>query len=194
MEDKSYLDELVQYIIDNQKKRQEEAMSLSDTPKMGMPLTKKLKQENPGIPEDDITSYRDNAREDMLDFASGVAGSSPVLKVGAAVENALAKNLPRVSRFRSIVDNPIIEKIREPFRQQRSLDLADKANLESKMISDKVQKAEQIPLSPKESSVEAYNRLMEKEKALRKTASELKPEDTVTQELIEELTKLKMAE
>lgn len=139
-EDKSYLNELMDWIGENHRKRNEEIDSLSDTSNPNKPFTKKIMSENPNIPKDDIQDYVKNVKDDQMDFMSGVGSGTPALKVGAQLEGMAAK-LPEVSRFRTILDNPLVQKIREPFKQQRNMDMMNRAGQE---MSD-IAKAGRVP-------------------------------------------------
>lgn len=174
MEDKSYLDELMDYMNENDRKRKEESLSLVDTPQFGMPLTRKIKSENPNIPQSDITDYRNNVRDDLTDTVMGsamssggildsakklgsrFAGEAPGLmkKAGGMVENELSK-LPESSRFRELLDVPAIQKLREPLKQQNAMDNATKNAIEMNAIKKQSNIDMQKAINPAEELSEA---------------------------------------
>ncbi len=146
-EDKNYLNDLMDYINENHRKRNEETDSMSDTfPSMGKPFTKKVISENPNIPQSDVQDYVQNVKDDNMENMMGTAmGASSALKLGGALEGMAAK-LPSASRFRGLIDNPIVQKIREPFKQQRNIDLTNKASQEmADLAKTNVVKEAQIP-------------------------------------------------
>lgn len=161
--DKNYLNELLDYLAQNKDNQENEALSLMDRPSMGMPLTKKLKKDNPGIPEDDIKNIRDNIRDDYVDSVGNMAmGSASALKIGSKLEQELSKRLPDTSRFRQLLDTQLGRKLREPFIQQKNLDLVDKANLENMRISEKQKALENMAINPAKEFDEFTNALKRK--------------------------------
>jgi hypothetical protein len=134
-EDKSYLDELADYMSENHRKRNEEMDSLSDVSQR-KPFTKQILNQNPNIPQDDVRDYVDNVKNDRDEYMMGMAGSSPALKIGSHLEG-LASKLPEMSRFRQLLDSPLAQKIRQPFKQERNIDLNNKAVLETQELAKK---------------------------------------------------------
>jgi hypothetical protein len=127
---------------------------------MGMPLTKQIKNENPNIPESDISDYKSNVKNDLGDYMMGVGMSSPNLvtgvknsigqginKIGAKIENGIS-NLDPNSRFKELIDsatNKYMPEIREGFKRQRNTDLA---NNTSKTIEELAEKNPPVPELP----------------------------------------------
>lgn len=142
MEDKSYLDQLMDYMNENSKKRQEESLALTDTPQFGMPLTKKIKAENPNLPESDIRDYRNNVRDDLIDntMNSGMASSGLTTKVGGAIEKGLSR-LGSESRFRELLDNPMLNKVRQTFKQDNAIE----GGLKNAAEMEAIKKTNRVP-------------------------------------------------
>lgn len=134
-----YLGQLRDYMAENERKRKEESLALQDTPQMGMPLTRQIKQENPNIPNDDIQDYKKNVTNDLTDYVSGAgmsaasinnlgktamnAGGGIARGIAGKVENAIQKYVPENSRFREILDHPILDNVREIGKQERNVQL-----------------------------------------------------------------------
>lgn len=139
-----YLKQLVEYMQNSQNQRKEESQVLSDTPQMGMPFTKTLKKQNPGIPESDISLYRNNVKDDFVDYIEGAGSNFGTINngiknsfknIGVGIENTLQK-LPEISRWRTLLDNPVIEKIREPLKRERNIQLMNKSEIENKALQE----------------------------------------------------------
>jgi hypothetical protein len=129
-EDKSYLNDLVDYVKENYRKRGEEVDSLNPES-----FRNQLKQKNPNIPDDDINAYQQNVKDDLGDNLMGSAMAPSLGKAGlSAIERAGSK-LPEVSRFRELMDSNIMRKIKEPFTQQRNIDMTNRAAEEMANIS-----------------------------------------------------------
>lgn len=166
-EDKSTLDELVDYLNENQRKRSEEMQSISDDgPGSGKPFTKKIKAENPNIPESDVQDYVGNVKDDMTNYIAGATmGASPALKLGSKIEGMAAK-LPDASRFRELLDHPMVQKLREPFKQQRNMDMSNATAQEMKAIANKnIVPERALPAVDEVSGQRAYKNWMDEKLA-----------------------------
>lgn len=135
-EDKSYLDELADYMSENHRKRNEEMDALKDVANPRKPFTKQILQQNPNIPQDDVRDYVKNVNDDRDEYMMGMAGSSPAMKIGSHLEG-LASKLPEMSRFRQLLDSPLAQKIRQPFKQDRNMDLNNRAVQETQDLVKK---------------------------------------------------------
>lgn len=188
-EDKSYLNELMDWINENHRKRGEEVDSLSDTANPNKPFTKQIMKQNPNIPQDDVQDYVKNVKDDQGDYAMGVGMSSPALKVGANLEG-LAARLPEVSRFRSILDNPIVQKVREPFKQQRNIDMMDRTGREMADIAKSNQVIEKpLPEIDDIANQKAYKNWLNDKMAFEKELG-YKNNQTELQNIIDQHNKL----
>lgn len=126
----SLLSRFNNYITENHRKRNEESNALTDdVPGMGKHFTKKILSENPNIPQDDVKDYVNNVKDDASDYFMGAGMSAPAVSIGTNLEGMAAK-LPEASRFRELLDNPMVQKIREPFKQQRNMDLMNRSTQE----------------------------------------------------------------
>lgn len=174
MEDKSYLDDLMNYINENQKKRSEESLSLIDTPQMGMPLTRQIKAENPNIPESDVTDYKSGVKNDLMDYMAGVGMSSPNLmsegikkigtssigtKIGAGIENGISKLDPN-GRFKEIIDgfsNKYMPEVRDLYKSKRNIGLANNTEKTIKDLAEKNLPVPELPVPKVEKDVANSN-------------------------------------
>lgn len=188
-EDKSYLNELMDWINENHRKRDEEMNSLSDTANPSKPFTKKIMAENPNIPQDDVMDYVNNVKDDQTDYVMGAAMGSPALKVGARLEGMAAK-LPEMSRFRALLDNPVVQKIREPFKQQRNMDMMNKAGQEMADIAKAGRASEKaLPALDDVANQKAYKNWMNEKVAFEKELG-YKNNQTALQKAIDQQNKL----
>lgn len=158
MDEKSYLDQLVDYLKENQRKSNEGYEALINPSR----LQKKVKANNPNLPESDVRDYVKSAgTETMMNMAEGVAMGSPALKVGSAIEGQIARHLPEVSRFRALLDNPVVQKIREPFKAQRNMDLMRNAEAGVADRAARIKQADDLFIKGMDDSVAAEKKAIE---------------------------------
>lgn len=206
MDEKSYLDQLVDYLKENQAKSNEGYEALMNPSK----LQKKIKANNPNLPESDVRDYVKSAgSETVMNMAEGAAMGSPALKVGSAIEGQIARHLPEVSRFRALLDNPVVQKIREPFKAQRNMDLMRNAEAGAADRAARIKQADDLFIKGMDDSVAAEKKAIEAlqqkelEDIIRKTSDEVKlskassdleaTQPAIPNELIEEVLRKKRA-
>jgi hypothetical protein len=128
MED--YLKQLAEYMQNNQSQRKEEREVLSDTPQMGMPFTKKLKQQNPGLPESDISDYREGVKSGTDDYLAGIGPQQGFNNIAAKASRSVVESIPRFKKMfdikeKSLGEN-VINKLSKPFKTIVNYDDIDK--------------------------------------------------------------------
>ncbi len=112
-----YLKQLADLMNENARKSKEENMSFSedvnkkmtDTPMSNnqrFPLTKQIKAQNPGIPQDDMQDYAQSVKEDTDENMMAIGGMSGGLRMLKPAAQAGMKLLPKVApKIAEALDN-----------------------------------------------------------------------------------------
>lgn len=104
-EDKNYLNDLMDLIQENNRKRDEESTSMLDNIHfMGKPFTKQIIQQNPNIPQSDVQDYVENVKSDNMDNMMGAGMAS------GGIRNLAA---PAATRFGSLITKNLPKPVQE---------------------------------------------------------------------------------